>query len=159
MTNIFTGLTVLATILTIASYIWNIKDNKKLQTGIKILNVCLLAAIVCLSSKYYETVNAQQRAEVFYERYSNTSFENDFSDSKIRVVVNDGLVIFYDLKLDQKYPQLSNEIESRYQIANENGVFDREQYILIARDLFGILGSVSGELFDGSYLSGAENNN
>lgn len=157
MINIFSGLSFLATILTIASYCFMLKDNKKLTKTIKIVNIFLLIVITILSSFYYETVNAKMRAKDFYERYANTSFKTDFTDSKIRAVVNDGMVIFYDLKLDKKYPVLYETIKNRYKNANEADIFDRDQYVMIARDLFGIFGGISGKLFDGSYVAGGEN--
>ena len=68
-----------------------------------LVNFVLLLVIAILGISYYSHIDARHRAAEFYDRYKNISFRDDLSESKIRIVVADGLVIMSDLDFQKNY--------------------------------------------------------
>lgn len=124
----------------------------KMMRSIRIIlitNFVLLLLVSILGLFYFNTVSARIRAQVFYERYKNTTFANDFSGVKLRAVVADGMVIMDDLGFKEKHPTLYANISEKYKKVNAVS-FDKEAYIDIATEMFGALGSISGNLYKNS---------
>lgn len=155
MDNIFGIINFIASICSIIS-VASIFKSKEINKGIKILlgvNGILLLIVGALSFTYFKTIDPEQRAAEFYERYENISFENDLHGTKIRTAVSDGIVIMTDLDFEHKYPVLYKTIIKRYEEANNDKDFNRDKYVEIARDLFGAFGNLSKKLYKNNYYN------
>ena len=111
-----------------------------------LLNAILLFLVAFFGLFYFRTVSAEVHARAFYDRYKDTSFVNDFPDVKIRSVIADGMIILDDLNFSDKHPEIYSEILAKYKKAN-SAPFEKKAYIEIATDMFGALGSISGDLY------------
>ncbi len=127
----------------------NAGTTSRVTRTVFMANAILLLVVAFLGLFYFKTVSAEVRAREFYNRYKDTSFVNDFPDVKIRTVIADGMIILDDLRFAEKHPEIYSVILAKYKKAN-SAPFEKQAYIEIATDMFGALGSISGDLYKNS---------
>lgn len=124
-------------------------EKIKSRIGFKqifLINAVILLILAYFSFSYLETINEQRLASQFYERYHDVNFDTDFSGTKIKTVVTDGIVTLDKLNIAEKNEEIYRDILNRYREANSKP-FERGKYVEIAREIFGIFGNISGLLY------------
>lgn len=153
MLTIFGIFNFVASFCSIISLILMYKGFRQKFTQVMIIiNITLLIIVGTMSFSIFKSVDAKNRAADFHDRYATTSFDSDFPDNKIKIVVTDGIIIMNDLNFKEKYPDIYSNITAKYKEA-ESSEFEREKYVEIARELFGAFGSISDKLYKTKYYS------